>query len=256
MLKRNTGHLLLSVSLILLTSQCVTNARSAATPDASAMTAVVDAELARRAAASAAAQPPPSTAPTAAATATLLASPSTTPSRLPSAALPTLIATNSPAPTLPPTAIPTTTPTPVPTVTATFAPEGDRQAPTIVSITVSPATVAAGSTVTITARVQDKGGSGTRSVGVCYHVTFVDIQGCVVLQLSAGTPQDGTWSRSVTVAVGVPSGAIEPDVITVFDGVGNQTNYFPGGVQTYNIGLPFTQVLGDLTAKQATIVVR
>jgi hypothetical protein len=109
-------------------------------------------------------------------------------------------------------------PTP-PTTGGTFTVAGgnDTTPPTIQSLSVSPATVVAGGTVTITSRITDAG-SGVASAFICYRIGPSSGGPCAPnFVLVSGTPQDGIWQTTLTVPLAAASATWTVSVLGASD---------------------------------------
>lgn len=107
------------------------------------------------------------------------------------------------------------------TVTAS----SDTTAPSIASLSVSPATVIAGGAVVVTARITDAD-SGVAWSGICYDLPggAPAPVGCPNLVLAAGTAQDGLWRVNITVPAGSAPGTWTVRAIAAGDAAGNRVD--------------------------------
>ena len=131
---------------------------------------------------------------------------------------------------------------------------GDRDAPQLVSLSFSPATVAlngSSGTTTVTAEITDVGtGVAEGGFGVVLRGptgVYVQTTGATLV---GGTANSGTWTATATFPVGSASGAWELIQWVSQDGAGNQASLTGAYLAAYSGGVVVTNANADNQAPQ------
>ncbi|MEE2524731.1 hypothetical protein V1677_18735, partial [Pseudarthrobacter sp. J47] len=103
----------------------------------------------------------------------------------------------------------------------------DVSAPVLVSSTVTPTelNISAGSATTkVTARITDATGTTAPTINASHDTG--QSQGFGSMTLVSGTPQDGTWERTITIPQGAATGSWNVLLYPLNDTIGNSSNGF------------------------------
>ncbi|MGX9900560.1 hypothetical protein ACW0JT_12905 [Arthrobacter sp. SA17] len=128
----------------------------------------------------------------------------------------------------------------------------DVAGPLLFSSAVTPLdlNIAAGpATTTVTVRITDATGTAAPTLTIGHDATGQS-QGFGSMTLISGTPQDGTWERSVTIPQGAATGAWTVTLYPLRDTIGNNGTGFQT-LATLNVTGTATDVAGPLLVSSA-----